>query len=166
MLGHQINLTALNAKSDPAPELVAEFDRKFSRESPEALAWAFDVWRDQSPFFPSIAEIRKLLMDWRRGQREQMELKTKLDEEFLLEERRRQGQVPDFPQVLQQLKAVVDAVQPEHMEREKQFRQRMLRAAQIVPTLDLTEEQIRARREKEKAEIARYREHSNNEFEL
>ncbi len=69
MLGHQINLTALNAKSDPAPELIAEFDRKFSRESPEALAWAFDAWRERSPFFPAVSEIRGLLRDWRRGER-------------------------------------------------------------------------------------------------
>lgn len=158
MLGVQMHLTALNAKSEPEKELVSEFDRVFSRESPEAIRWAFEVWRDRSPFFPAVCEIRALVIEFKRRQREQSELNARLDDRFLLEERRKQGQVPDFPAVLQQLREAVDAKgEPEFMKRHRQFKQQMERLSIAVGTLGLSEEQIRARREKELAEIARYR---------
>jgi len=145
---------------------MAEFDRVFSREAPDAIKWAFQVWRDKSPFFPAVCEIRKLLTEFHRGQREQAELQARLDEKFLLEERRRQGQVPDFSDVLKELRAIAFDAKPEHLERQHHFEQRVQRAVIAANTLDLTEDQIKARREKERAEIARYREHSDNEFEL
>jgi hypothetical protein len=167
-LAIQVHLTALNAKItlDEEGLLTAEFDRVFSRESPEAIQWAFQVWRERSPFFPAVSEIRKLVIEFKRGQREQMELQAQMDERFLLEERRRQGQVPDFVEVLKQLRAIADESKPEHMERQQRFDQRIQRISVAASTLDLTPEQIQARRDKERAEIARYREHSNNEFEL
>ncbi len=162
-LGHQINLTALNAKTDPEPELIAEFDRKFSNESPEALIWIFRTWRDQSRFFPAISDIRKLLADWKRGERERLELESRLEEKFLLEERRKQGQVPDFQEVVKQLRDVVERMPPpEHQLREMRYKQKMASISKIVPALGLTEEQIAARREKERNECEKYR--ANNEF--
>lgn len=159
-----MHLTALNAKSEPESELVAEFDRVFSRESPEAIQWAFQVWREQSPFFPAVSEIRKLVIDWHRGQREQAALRAQLDERFLLQEGRKRGEVLAFDEIVKQLKQVADEARPESEERERQFRHRMLKAAMALPTIQLTEDQIRARREKELQEIRRYREHSDNEF--
>lgn len=154
MLGRQINLTALNAKSDPAPELVAEFDRRFSGESPAALEWAFVAWRDESRFFPAVADIRRLLNLWRRAERERLELESRLSEKFLLEERRKQGLVPDFNQVVTELRRIAKEVKPECMEKEQQFQTKLMRRAiSAIPTVALSEEQIRARREKERAEI-------------
>lgn len=148
--------------------LSSEFDAVFSREAPEAIEWAFRVWRDRSPFFPPISEIRKLVLEFKRGQRERMELEAKLSEQFLLEEGRRQGQVPDYGEVVNQLRAIVENAKPDHLDRWKRFRERlaMKRIASVAATLDLTEEQIRERRNRERAEIERYREHSDNEFEL
>lgn len=165
-LAIQVHLTALNAKItlDEEGLLTAEFDRVFSRESPEAIQWAFQVWRDKSPFFPAVSEIVALVKEFKRGEREQAALKAQLDEKFLLEERRRLGQVPDFTEVLKQLKAIADEVKPEHMERQQRFDRRIQRISVATATLDLTPEQIQTRRAKERAEIARYREHSDNEF--
>ncbi len=159
-----MHLTALNAKSEPEDALSAEFFRVFSRESPEALQWAFQVWRDRSPFFPAISDIRKLTIEWQRGQREQSALRAQMDQEFLLEEARKRGEVLSFGETMKLLKQIADEAKPESEERERQFKHRMLRAAMALPAIQLTEEQIQSRRNKELAEIARYREHSDNEF--
>jgi hypothetical protein len=145
--------------------LAGEFDRIFSRESPEAIQWAFQVWRDKSPFFPAVSEIRKLVLEFRRGQREQERLRAELDEKFLLEERRRQGQVPDYQEVVKQLRDVVEKM-PEPEKRKPQMSTKMRGLMEIVPTLHLSEDQIAVRREKERAECERYRSHANNEFNL
>src|SRR6266704_5927118 len=89
-LGIQVHLTALNAKMtlDEEGLLTAEFDRAFSCESPEAIQWAFQAWRDRSPFFPAISEMRALLGDWHRKQREEVEAKAKREERAKLEEMR------------------------------------------------------------------------------
>lgn len=162
MLGVQMHLTALNAKSEPEAELVSEFDRIFSRESPDAIQWAFQTWREKSPFFPAVSEMIALIKEFKRGQREQAELKARLDEQFLLEERRRQGQVPDFSEVVKELKVIAERVQPEWAEREKRFKQRIERISLAAATLDLTPEQIQQRRARECAEVERYR--RENEF--
>jgi hypothetical protein len=166
-LAIQIHLTALNAKVtlDDEGVLAAEFDAVFSKESPVAIQWAFRVWRDKSPYFPAISEIRALIAEWRRGERERQELESRMEEKFLLEERRKQGQVPDFTEVVKQLKAVCDqTAEVPHIMREREFRQRINRIAMAAGTLELTPEEIAARREKERAEIERYRQHSDNEF--
>lgn len=166
-LAIQVHLTALNAKMtlDEEGLLTSEFDRVFSKEQPEALQWAFQVWREKSPFFPAISEIRKLIADWRRGEQERRELESRMEENFLLEERRKQGQVPDFPEVVKQLQNVIESMpEPEHMKRHRQFNQRIERIGIAVNSIHLTEEQIAARRGKERAECERYREHSDNEL--
>jgi hypothetical protein len=66
-LAVEINITALNSKSEPERELVAEFTRVFDHESPEAIEWAFREWRLQSPFFPSVADIVELVSRWHGG---------------------------------------------------------------------------------------------------
>jgi hypothetical protein len=162
MLVKQIFLTRLNSKSEPADDLEAEILRKFHREDPEAIEWVFDAWREQSPFFPSISDIRKLLFDYRRGVREQEELKARMDEKLLLEERRQQGQVVEYGEVLKQLREIAAKV-PELPVRKPQMSSRMIGLMQIAPTLNLSEDQIRARRERERAECERYRSHAENE---
>jgi hypothetical protein len=159
MLAIQMHLTALNAKSEPEAELVAEFDRRFSGEPPNAIEWAFVAWRDESRFFPSVADIRRLLKLWRRAERERLELESRLSERFLLEERRKQGLVPDFKEVLAELRRIAEEVRPECMEKEEQFQKKLMRhALSAVPTLALSEEEIQKRRQKERAEIQHYHE--------
>jgi hypothetical protein len=165
MLAVQMHLTNLNAKSEMPAELIAEFDRCFSNEPVPALKWAFRVWRDQSSFHPGIADIRKLLKEWRRGERERLELEARMDERFLLEEGRRQGQVLSFGEVVRQVQEAVKKMpQPEHEKKEERFAQKMASISQIIPTLNLSEEQIAARRARERNECEKYRSYSSNEF--
>lgn len=160
-----MHLTALNVKSEPESELVAEFDRRFSKEPAVALAWAFEAWRDESRFFPAVADIRKLLRDWHRGQRERKELEEKLDQQFRLDQARQRGEILSYPELLKLLREdATKMAEPEHVTRMKKFRTRMSGITQIIPSLHLSEEQIKARREKDRAECERYREHSDNEF--
>jgi hypothetical protein len=161
-----MHLTALNAKSEPESELVAEFDRRFKNESPEALQWAFVAWRDRSPFFPAISDISKLLREYRKAEMERMELEAHIEEKVLLEERRRQGQVPNFREVLKELRSIAENTpESEGQKRWREFNERMrttVRPTDMQPasvalgTLHLTDEQIRARREKEQREIKQY----------
>jgi len=158
MLATQIHVTALNAKSEPEESLTDEFYRIFARETPEALQWAFQAWREQSPFFPAISDIRALLKDWHRGVRERLELERAMEEKFLLEERRRQGQLIDYRDVLQKLKEVCQ-LDSEPMKREKAYQDRlgMKHISLAGAGLHMTEEQIEARRKKEAEEIRHYR---------
>jgi hypothetical protein len=155
----QMHLSALNAKSEPEKELGKEFLRVFANEPPQAIEWAFQAWRDKSPYFPAVSDIRSLLKDWRRGERERIELESKMQEKFLLEERSRQGQLVDFAEVVNQMQTIAN-LETEPTKRERTFRDRMAmqKIGVAAATMNLTDEQIRARREKDRAEIDRYRE--------
>jgi len=63
-LAVQMHLTALNAKLEPESELAQEFARVFGAEPAEAIEWVFQEWRLQSPFFPAIADIVRLISRW------------------------------------------------------------------------------------------------------
>lgn len=157
----QIHLTALDAKSEPEPALVAEFDDVLSGEPPEAIKWAFRTWRDQSKYFPAISEIRKLIERWHREQRETAEAEKRRAEREAIDRARREGKLIDFVDVVRQMNQVVaTAPEPEHVKRQREFNHRMQRASAAIATLELTEEQIQSRREKERREIQRYREGS------
>jgi len=154
----QMHLTALNAKSEPDPALVAEFDDVFAEESPDAIKWAFRIWRDQSSFFPAISDIRKLVESWHREKREIAEAENRRAERKAEEQARREGKLVGITDIQTQLRAVMAAQpEPEHMRRHRQFQQRMKRVSAAIPTLHLSEEEIQSRREKERAEIERYR---------
>ncbi len=56
--------------------------------------------------------------------------------------------------------------EPDYVKRMALFKQKMLNIAQIVPALNLSEDQIQARRERERAECEKYRTHADNEFNL
>ena len=158
-LAVQMHLTTLNAKSEPEEELVAEFGRVFAKESPVVIEWVFRTWREQSQFFPAIADILKLVKEWRRGERERKELEKGLKDKFLLEEGRKQGQVPELVEIFQQLKDVaMKTMDVPTMQREAQFRERIQRVEPTIipPAVRLTAEQIEARRSKEQAEIHQY----------
>lgn len=152
-----MHLTTLNSKSEPEPELAAEFGRVFAKESPTALEWSFRVWRDRSPFFPAVSDILALVKEWRRGEQERKELHDKLDQKFLLEEGRRQGQVPELAEVFQNLRAVAArSMDIEPMKREQRYREKIASAQIASPPVTLSQEQIVARRDKEREEIEEY----------
>jgi hypothetical protein len=61
MLVKELNVTAINAKTELNQHLNREFLQEFSSQSPEAIRWAFHEWRAGSPYQPAISDIWKLL---------------------------------------------------------------------------------------------------------
>lgn len=166
MLATEMYRTAANAKIPLDPLLASEFDRLFGSEPIEALRWAWGVWRARSPYFPAICDIVSLLRDFHRSERGREEEAAKREERRLLEDARKKGLVPEFADTVRELKAVLSAVgeEPEHVARMRRFKERIARAAAAVGTLDLSDEQIQSRRQRERAEIARYSRHSDDDF--
>ena len=151
--------TAANAKIPLDPVLASEFDRLFGAEPVEALRWAWGVWRARSPYFPAICEIVTLLRDFHRGEQERIAEAAKREERRLLEQARQKGVVPEFADTVRELRAVLNAVgeEPDHVARMRRFNERIARASSAIGTLELTDEQIQSRRQRERAEIERYR---------
>lgn len=160
-IAFQMKLTAQDAKTQPTPELIAEFDRVFGQESPEATDWVWPLWRDKSKYWPAICDIRALYTDWHRGQREQAELWALQADKAKTEELRRRGELVEFADVMKGLKGVAKAMpEPEHSRRERELRQREVNAE--VPSIDsawrkMSPEQKESRAAKEREEIERYR---------
>lgn len=155
----QVHLTALNSKSESDAGLAQEFLRSFWAERPEAIEWAFRTWRGSSPFFPAISEIRALVERWHRERHEAAEAERRRAEKDALEQARKEGKLVEFTEVVKHLQQIAHSLpEPEHLKREREFNRRMQRAVSATGMLQLTDEEIRARRERECAEIRRYRE--------
>jgi hypothetical protein len=150
--------TADNANMTVSEERMAEFMRVFSGEAPEPIIYAFRSWRAQFQFFPAECHIRGLIDRWHREKREAAEAKARRREKEAVEQARKEGKVLEFPDLVKELQSKLDsAPEPEHVKRHRQFRQRVERASLAVGTLLLSEEQIAARRERERAECEKYR---------
>jgi len=100
----QIHLTAMNAKSEPASELVAEFARVFKREPVEAIEYAFRAWRDESPFFPSVYDIREKVRAWHRAKADEERAHREHEERKQNEAARQKGNLYGFADVLAQFR--------------------------------------------------------------
>lgn len=148
-----MHLSALNSKSEPESELVSEFSRKFSNEPPEAIQAAFRAWRDISPFFPTIADIAELLFTWHRLKAEEYQAQQQAAEKQKITEAREKGELVEFTDILKQLdKTVGKMPEPPHIQRQRKSRPT---TSPTIPSVQLTKEQIDARREKEREEIKR-----------
>jgi hypothetical protein len=149
----QVNLTSQNTKLEVERELLTELDRVFGAEPPDAIEWAFRTWREESAFFPTVADIRRLVIRFHRLRREHAELLAQQQEREQLEEGRKRGEVVGLGDILPKLREVAEKmVMPAQ---HRQMRQRMT-VRNMPPALVLTQEQILARREKELEEIRRY----------
>lgn len=155
----QLQLTADNAKATPSSELVGEFTRVFAKESPEALRWAFEAWRLKSGFFPAISDIRELVAEWKRGEREQQEIRERLREKIEIGEAEKAGLLVPFDEIKAQLAAIAEHCRMPEPARTSKIKLLMQARglAGTPPALKLTPEQIEARRPQERAEIERYR---------
>lgn len=124
-----MHLTTLNSKSEPNRELTGEFLRVFWNEPPEAIEWAFRAWRNESSFFPAIADIRKLLHAWHRDEREKAEAEKRRAEREAIEQARKEGKLLDFAAIVKQMRETMNSQpEPEHLKREREFRRRMERS--------------------------------------
>lgn len=148
-----MHLTGLNAKSEPPSELAAEFDRIFGALPPEVIQWIFGRWRENSPFWPPICGLNELLRQWRNEQ----ELLRQRAESREIREARETGSLVEFSDIVGQLKTIAKSMpEPQTSQRVRDLRQREVNLS--VPAIQLTAEQIKARRTAELAEIAKYEE--------
>lgn len=134
------------------PELAGEFDRVFSEQPPEALAYAFANWREVSQFMPTIADIATLLRQWRRQKFDAAEADRARRERAESERARRDGSLAGFDAIVRELKTIAKKM-PEAPTAQRLRRAREREVSFIVPPVQLTPEQIAARREFERQEI-------------
>lgn len=153
----EMDLTAANAKVELTPELSGEWLRVLHQFPAEAVEAAFRGWRDVSPFFPAISEIRDLCGLYVRRVREMKEAQQKAEEKQTTEAARDRGELIDFTDIVKKLNETVGKMpEPPHIKRLRKSRQP--EAVRVIPPVVLTQEQIDARREAEQKEIKRYEE--------
>ena len=107
-LAAELKLTALNAKTDVDEFLVSEFTRALVDLPAEAVQAAFRGWRDVSPFFPAISDIRELCLLWvRRNAEEQLDAAVK-QERAELEAARERGEIIQWHEVIEKFAAICE----------------------------------------------------------
>src|SRR4051812_27527174 len=99
----EMDLTATNAKVVLEPHLSSEFLRVLSSFPAEAIQAAFRGWRDVSPFFPSISDIRQLASHWVRRQAEIRADQEQAQRRREMEEARERGELVDFADIKKEL---------------------------------------------------------------
>ncbi len=120
----------------------------------EAVESAFRAWRDVSPFFPAISDIRELAALWVRRRNEEIEAERRELERRTIHVARERGELVNFTDIVKELEAQIGKIpEPPHIRRVRKMREQV--TASTAPALHLTREQIEARRETEQAEIQR-----------
>lgn len=151
---NELDLTATNSKTIVEPRLSGEFLRVLAEFPAGAVEAAFRGWRDVSPFFPAISDIRDLAQLWVKRKREACEQERQAEERKQAESARERGELIDFSDILRKLNDTVGKMpEPPHIRRERKVRERAVVAT--APAVQMTQEQIEARREAEQAEIQR-----------
>jgi hypothetical protein len=157
-----MHLCALNSKSEPESELVAEFSRVFSATAPEVLQWAFREHRERSAYFPTISELRGLACEYRVKERQKREVEEVEAERRRIAEAREHGELVDFTDIKKELLSIAAfPAEPNEHQRRQQAAINRLRRVEMPPALQLTPAQIEARRDKEREEINREVERSS-----
>lgn len=108
MLAVELHLTSLNAKTEPEPELVAEFSRVLSEEPHESIQWAFREWRSGSQYFPAVNQICVLIARWHSARYQETELLREKRERRELDAARSRGELVDFADLKRQLRDVAN----------------------------------------------------------
>jgi hypothetical protein len=164
-LAVQIHLCNLNSKTEMEPELSEEFARVFSNEPTEALTYAFACWREVSRFIPAISDIRELLKAWHRNKAELAAISSRATEKKRLEAAREAGELADPAILISDLVHIAQMPKaPSEREQRMKLAIERLRRADAPPAVQLTKEQIAARRDKEREEIDRYVRNGNAEL--
>lgn len=153
----ELDLTATNCKTILEPRLSAEFLRALSEFPPGAVEAAFRGWRDVSPYFPTISDIRELCVVWCREKRARDEAARQAEERKTANDGRARGELIDFADIQRQLARVAEGCAiPEPEKRRREWVSDHPQGG--PPALQLTQEQIEARKAAELAEIKRYAE--------
>lgn len=103
MLAVELHLTALNSKAEPDESLTKEFSRMLASEPHEAIQWAFREWRDHSPYFPAVSEIKTLVTRWHQARYHETEERRRKRERKELDAARGRGELLEFADLKKQL---------------------------------------------------------------
>lgn len=158
----ELDLTATNSKTVLEPRLSAEFARVLADYPAEAIEAAFRGWRDVSPYFPAVSDIRQLCALWVQRKAEALQDEYQRLQQQELNAGRERGELIDFADIVKKLKEQCHDMpepEPENVRRYRQVQQPLVNAA--APPIYMTPEEIAARRERERAEIASYAEQSS-----
>jgi hypothetical protein len=101
-------VTRTNAKAEPDEWLDGEFIAAFANDPVEAVEWAFRDWRNRSPFFPAISDIREAVGVWKRNKREAADELRRREEQAETERRRAAGELIPLDEIGQLLKEVAE----------------------------------------------------------
>lgn len=154
-LAFQLHLTRVNAKAEADEFIDHEFRRVFARHTTEAIEWAFQQWREVSPYFPTVAEILELVREWYRRKAEAEREAEAAAEKKKLEEARGRGELIDFAELKQQVADIAAGARiPPPPGMPKRFNP-AITTNWSSPAIPMTREQIAARRDAERAEIRR-----------
>jgi hypothetical protein len=144
----------LNCKSETEPELAGEFDRVFSDQPPEAIAYAFATWREFSQFMPTIADVTTLVRQWHRQKAEVTEGVRRAADKQTTEAAHTRGELADLADLKAELlKLCQFPAAPTDRQMKQKAALDRLRRSGMPPALSLTPAQIAARREREREEI-------------
>jgi hypothetical protein len=147
----QLDATAQNAKTELNSALSEEWMRKFKKQPPEAIEWAFRAWRDSSPFMPAISEIGELLGTWHQMAREAKEAEERKQD-------REHGEPVTWPEVLERFAEISGKTSHEPLE---ETVKPMPRAPLDVETWD--PQQLRQTKQARKAELEAWKDRRSNE---
>ena len=133
-------------------ELLVEFRRALENYPAEAIETAFRVWRDQSPFFPTIFDIRELCLAWGRRRAEEQPEGLRQEEREREAQARARGELVDFADIKRQLADIAEKHAIATPIRACRPPSSLHKMPEPVP---FTPEQIKERRAKELEEIKR-----------
>lgn len=153
----ELDLTATNSKTVLEPRLGAEFVRALVEFPAEAIEAAFRGWRDVSPYFPAISQIRELAQAWVKRQKEIADDNAALAEKQKIDTARQNGQLVDFADIKTELLSIAQfPVKTTERQRKQKVAIERLRRAEMPRAVQLTKQQIEDRRAAEQEEIRRY----------
>lgn len=109
----------MNAKTELDEFLVAEFSRALLDFPPEAIETAFRNWRDVSPYFPAISNIRELCILWVRHFGEDREMEERAQRQREAEAARERGELLEWSDVLEKFAEIVERATAEKLATKK-----------------------------------------------
>jgi hypothetical protein len=164
-------LTLMSAKfgKELTPPEAKSWKETLRPHPPEAIKWSFEQYirtppsEGQRKWFPEEWEILQLLGRWRMQQKDLEQQRQLEDARWTREQLRAEGELAGEEQVEAIQKRLLAVVQkwPEPLPtmRRVELEERIARArAKVTPALDLTSEEIQARREREREEIRKCQE--------
>lgn len=103
---NELDLTATNAKAVIEPRIGKEFLRALAEFPAEAIEAAFRGWRDVSPFFPAISDIRELCAAWVRQQAQEQRETEQAQQQAEIDRARASGELIGWPEVLKKFSEI------------------------------------------------------------